>query len=91
MEFLEYENISNRVKSDYLVFRFRGLFGDTLHSLCKIKPIIDKYDKDIPIILIQEYPIKAKIDEIQVFFKYLKENHNIKYYISGVKLRAGLN
>jgi hypothetical protein len=94
MDLLELNSLDSIKRDDYVILRFRGLFGDILHGMSRIQPVLNKYPKD-PWIILHEYPYTDKMLEAMNLFKYWIDNERIKYYFhipqqKGFKISADL-
>jgi hypothetical protein len=79
MDILELDKLNNIKKDDYLILRFRGLFGDILHGMSRIHLVLEKYPKN-PWIVLHEYPTVDRMMDAMVLFDYWINNDTLKYY-----------
>ncbi len=87
-DFSDLKNIITPPFNNYIVVRFNGLFGDTLHATCKFKHFKKLYPNNKWIIL-HEYGERERVKQCMPFFQHLYESGLLKYYFFNQYFHSG--
>lgn len=79
MELLTFDRLDLVQPGDYVVIRFNGLFGDILHGMCRIQPILNSYPNH-KWIIVHDYLSFDRVKVAMDLLSYWIDNGKIAYY-----------